>query len=113
MHKKTIDPVTGRMFMKHSIQDDLRDKRVREKAMVDRKVGQTTTLKDEKKDKMEKTRAKLVRDMSLDTTYAEYPSSLSREWQIAQSHLIAKNALTPDEKKDVYKNDPVDYDVAN
>ena len=37
MHKKTIDPVTGRMFMKHTLQDDLRDKRVREKAMVDRK----------------------------------------------------------------------------
>ena len=37
MHKKTIDPVTGRMFLKHSLQDDLRDKRVREKASVDRK----------------------------------------------------------------------------
>jgi len=40
MHKKTIDPITGRMFMKHSLQDDLRDKRVREKAMVDRKAAQ-------------------------------------------------------------------------
>ena len=37
MHKKTIDPVTGRMFIKHSLQDDLRDKRIREKAMIDRK----------------------------------------------------------------------------
>jgi hypothetical protein len=26
MHKKTIDPVTGRMFMRHSVQDDARDK---------------------------------------------------------------------------------------
>lgn len=25
MHKKTIDPVTGRMFLRHSLQDDLRD----------------------------------------------------------------------------------------
>ena len=38
LHKKTIDPVTGRMFMKHTVQDDLRDKRLREKAMVDRKA---------------------------------------------------------------------------
>lgn len=38
LHKKTIDPVTGRMFMKHNLTDDLRDKRVREKAMVDRKA---------------------------------------------------------------------------
>ena len=37
MHKKTIDPVTGRMFLKHTLQDDLRDKRIREKAMIDRK----------------------------------------------------------------------------
>jgi hypothetical protein len=26
MHKKTIDPVTGRMFMKYSLQDDLEKK---------------------------------------------------------------------------------------
>ena len=38
LHKKTIDPVTGRMFLKHTLQDDLRDKRLREKAMVDRKA---------------------------------------------------------------------------
>lgn len=26
MHKKTIDPVTGRLFLRHSLQDDARDK---------------------------------------------------------------------------------------
>ena len=31
MHKKTIDPVTGRLFMKYTLQDDLRDKQIREK----------------------------------------------------------------------------------
>jgi hypothetical protein len=25
MHKKTIDPVTGRMYLRHSLQDDARD----------------------------------------------------------------------------------------
>ena len=55
LHKKTIDPVTGRMFMKHTVQDDLRDKRLREKAMVDRKAEHIAPLmnrfvkKDEKK----------------------------------------------------------------
>jgi ribosomal protein S18 len=29
MHKKTIDPLTGRMFLKHSIQDTLKDKEQR------------------------------------------------------------------------------------
>lgn len=30
MHKRTIDPVTGRMFLKHSLQDDIptKEKRV-------------------------------------------------------------------------------------
>ena len=33
MHKKTIDPVTGRMFLKHSLQDEVpvKDKRIHEK----------------------------------------------------------------------------------
>ena len=26
MHKKTIDPVTGRLFLKHSLQDELKEK---------------------------------------------------------------------------------------
>jgi len=38
MHRKTIDPVTGRLFMKHSIQDDLRDKEKREKHTLERKI---------------------------------------------------------------------------
>ena len=38
MHRKTIDPVTGRMFLKHSLQDDLRDRRKREKDALDRKI---------------------------------------------------------------------------
>lgn len=30
MHKKTIDPITGRLFMKYSLQDNLKDKLKRE-----------------------------------------------------------------------------------
>jgi hypothetical protein len=26
MHKKTIDPITGRLFVKYSVQDDLKEK---------------------------------------------------------------------------------------
>jgi hypothetical protein len=36
-HRKTVDPVTGRMFLKHSLQDDLRDKRMRERLGLDNK----------------------------------------------------------------------------
>jgi len=51
LHKKTIDPVTGRIFMKHTIQDDLRDKRVREKAMVDRKSAKIASLAEDRAEK--------------------------------------------------------------
>ena len=51
--------------------------------------------------------------MSLDTTFAEYPSTLSREWQIAQAYLISKRALTPAEKKEAFSQDPVDFETAN
>ena len=29
MHKKTIDPITGRMFLKHSLQDEMKVKEKR------------------------------------------------------------------------------------
>jgi len=67
MHRKTIDPVTGRMFMKHTLQDDLRDKRVREKAMVDRKAEKIVPRAELKPDtdefKAEELRSKMVREM--------------------------------------------------
>ena len=70
MHRKTIDPVTGRMFMKHTLQDDLRDKRVREKAMVDRKAEKIVPRAELKPDtdefKAEELRSKMVREMQLD-----------------------------------------------
>lgn len=41
MHKKTIDPVTGRMFLKHSLQDDARDKARREEKRLKEHYGQS------------------------------------------------------------------------
>jgi len=67
MHKKTIDPITGRMFMKHTLQDDLRDKRQREKAMLDRKADLVATkVEDIGEGLKEITRKQLVREMDMD-----------------------------------------------
>ena len=38
MHKKTIDPITGKMFTKHNLKDDLRERVKREKANLDSKI---------------------------------------------------------------------------
>ena len=71
MHKKTIDPVTGRMFLKHTLQDDLRDKRVREKAMVDEKASHVASHKESQGEALkEAVRQKYVREMQMDESYA-------------------------------------------
>ena len=100
--KKTIDPVTGRMFMKHNMTDDLRDKRVREKAMVDRKHREIAFLEeDEGEDESEAMRQDLIREMELDQSYAEFPSKMSREWAIAQGHILLSNSRTEEDLKEV------------
>jgi len=43
MHKKTIDPVTGRLFMKYSLQDDLAEKLKREKERFEERFGHIET----------------------------------------------------------------------
>jgi len=35
MHKKTIDPVTGRLFLRHALTDDPRDKAIRQAKKLD------------------------------------------------------------------------------
>ena len=101
MHKKTIDPITGRMFLKHSLQDDLRDKRVREKATVHRKGSSIASLKDDEADRdAENLRDYIVREVNMDTAFAEFPSSQRREWSIAQAHLIKQRSKLESSDKD-------------
>jgi len=53
----------------------------------------------------EKLRAKMVREMALDQTYAEFPSSLSREWSIAQGHIIHSDAKLEEGDRDFELNE--------
>jgi hypothetical protein len=39
MHKKTIDPVTGRLFLRHSLQEDARDRAIRAAKRLDEKTA--------------------------------------------------------------------------
>lgn len=39
MHKKTIDPITGRLFLRHSLQDDVRDRTRREAKKLDSRTS--------------------------------------------------------------------------
>ena len=88
MHKKTIDPVTGRLFMKYSLQDDLAEKLKREKERFEERFGHIET--DEKfakvKDEADEQYA-LIREMSVDNDQI-LPDERTRHWMTAQTHLM-------------------------
>lgn len=88
MHKKTIDPVTGRMYLRHSLQDDARDRFRRNAARVDERTSYFGDYETEETSEQEKERLKLIRDMSLDVTQM-VPNRAQREWLTAQAQVLA------------------------
>ena len=92
MHRKTIDPVTGRMFLKHSQQDDLKDKRVREKEALDRKVkgieGADTSEESRAEARKESARRKMIREYDMDAPVRR-PDKVYREWMVAKQYAIS------------------------
>ena len=92
-HRKTVDPVTGRMFLKHSLQDDLRDKRMRERLGLDNKQEGIEGQKElDTQDPIDEIREKFIREMSLDSG-SQYPSKHQREWAAAQVHIMDKEGI--------------------
>jgi hypothetical protein len=51
MHKKQVDPLTGRMILKTSIQDDLREKEARQKEALEERFKEVETKNTFKKEK--------------------------------------------------------------
>jgi hypothetical protein len=58
MHRKTIDPVTGRLFLKHSLMDDMRERHKRLHDNYERKFKDVEGAKED----AEKTRFRIVED---------------------------------------------------
>lgn len=69
MHKKTIDPVTGRMFLKHSLQEELYSKEKRIFGTLEERLEGTSTGSQAIAE-AEAAQAKeaVIREMSLDTS---------------------------------------------
>ena len=86
MHKKTIDPVTGRMFLRHSLQDDARDK-ARRAAKKAEERAPTHSYEVEETDEQEELRKQIIREMSMDSD-AMVPNAAQREWLSAQAWLM-------------------------
>ena len=92
MHKKTIDPLTGRMFLKHSIQDTLKDKEQRIFTTLEQRLANSESNEEYSKDKDAEIKERILREMSLDSAGGSLvPDRLQRQWQIAQTHIIERD----------------------
>jgi ribosomal protein S18 len=70
MHKKTIDPVTGRLFLKHSLMDDMRERHKRVHDSYERKFKDVEGAKEYEqntKGKINQARERVIREMGIDT----------------------------------------------
>ena len=80
MQKKTVDPVTGRMFIKHSLQDDIKAKLERERVRMEERFGHI-----EQESEVAETAAaeeELLREMSIDRDQV-MPDARMRHWMLA------------------------------
>lgn len=87
MHKKTIDPVTGRMYLRHSLQDDARDKARRAAKKVDSRTSDFGDYETKEDEEMAKVRLEAIREMSLESNNF-VPNRAQREWMMAQAILL-------------------------
>ena len=86
MHKKTIDPVSGRLFIKHSHQDSYPEKEHRQKEIIEERFKDVESNQvydgQENIEKVEKA----IRELNLDNEKI-VTNRLQRQWLIAQGHL--------------------------
>jgi hypothetical protein len=88
MHKKTIDPVTGRLFLKYSLQDDLKQKLERERERFEARFSHIETQEDFDKIKEKADQEyRLIREMSVDNDQI-LPDERTRHWMLAQTHIL-------------------------
>jgi len=98
MHKKTIDPVTGRLFLKYSLQDDLTDKLERERARMEERFGHVETSEEYAKIKDDADEQyKTIREMAIDNDQI-LPNERTRHWMLAQSHILYEEGGEDDMK---------------
>ncbi len=89
MHKKTIDPVTGRMYVRHTLLDDARDKARR----AAKNLKQHYEINDEQTNdsaEVKEIKDQIVREMLLDNSKL-IPNSQQREWLSAQAYVLERD----------------------
>ena len=90
MHRKTIDPVTGRLFLKHSLTDDMRDRHKRLHDSYERKYSDVEGAKEQVENarfKINKATDRVVREMAMDLDRM-MPNRQQKEWVAAQAYVV-------------------------
>lgn len=85
MHRKTIDPVTGRLFLKHSLMDDMRERQKRLHDSYERKYKDVEGAKEfaeNNRFKMAQATDRVVREMAMDLDRM-LPNRQQKEWVAA------------------------------
>uniref|UniRef100_A0A7S3MX36 Uncharacterized protein n=1 Tax=Strombidium inclinatum TaxID=197538 RepID=A0A7S3MX36_9SPIT len=113
MHKKTIDPVTGKLFLKHSLQDELKAKLEKERIRLEKRFGhiETNTQFEPIKQQADE-ELNFIREMSIDSGKV-MPNQMIRNWNIAQSHILFNEAQNEEEDPEarLFK-DPTELDLS-
>lgn len=92
MHKKTIDPVTGRIFLKHSLQDELNVKEKRIFGNLEERLEGTESQQEYEQDVQAEMKQSVIREMSLDNSGGKLiPDKAQRKWMIAQAHILDRD----------------------
>ena len=106
MHKKTIDPVTGRMFLKHSLQDELSNKNKRIFGTLEERLEGAQFDADEEA----QTKDQILREMSLDSAGERLiPDRAQRQFMIAQAHIVEREGVLEEEAKEAEILGKTDY----
>ena len=85
MHRKTIDPVTGRLFLKHSLMDDMRDRQKRVHDSYERKfkdVEGAEEFAENSRFKISEATDRVIREMGIDQDRM-MPNRQQKEWLAA------------------------------
>lgn len=90
MHKKTIDPLTGRMFLKHSLIDDLPTKDQRIKDSIQERFKEVESKAEYDADLEAEVKERVIREMSLDNEKF-IPDRKQRHWMIGQAHILNRD----------------------
>jgi hypothetical protein len=85
MHRKTIDPVTGRLFLKHSLMDDMRERQKRSQDQYKQKFDDVEGAKEfaeSQRFNINQATDRVIREMGIDVDRM-HPNRQQKQWLAA------------------------------